>query len=69
MTRRMKLILTRPADDSLEAFENFRRITALKSTQSKTGLIKEDLVNEWEKFWEFLNIKASKKGNQVIQVN
>ena len=69
MTRRMKLILTRPADDSLEAFENFRKITTLKSTQSKTGLIKDDLVNEWEKFWEFLNIRSNKKGNQIIQVN
>lgn len=69
MTRRMKLILTRPADDSLEAFENFKRITALKQAHSNTFLIKDDLVNEWEKFWEFLNIKASKKGNQIIQVN
>ncbi|MBE0551673.1 MAG: hypothetical protein IH619_04760 [Ignavibacterium sp.] len=69
MTRRMKLILTRPVDDSLEAFENFRRITALKPAQSKTGLIKDDLVNEWEKFWEFLKIKPDKKYNQIIRIN
>lgn len=31
MTRRMKLILTRPADDSLEAYVSFRHNTALKS--------------------------------------
>lgn len=69
MTRRMKLILTRPADDSLEAFVTFRKNTSLKLKDSRTVLIKDDLVNEWEKFWEFLNIKASKKGNQIIQVN
>jgi len=54
MTRRMKLILTRPTDDSLEAFENFRKITTLKSTQSKKILIKDDLVNEWEKFLGYI---------------
>lgn len=61
MTRRMKLILTRPIDDSFEAFENFRRITTLKSTQSKTGLIQDDLVTEWEKFWEYINRTQNRK--------
>lgn len=69
MTRRMKLILTRPFDDSLEAFENFRKITTLKSTQSKAGLIKDDIAAEWEKFWDFLKIKPAKKDNNIIQVN
>ncbi len=69
MTRRMKLILTRPADDSLEAFVTFRKNTAIKLKNGKTVLLRDDLVNEWEKFWEFINIKASKKGNQIIQVN
>ncbi|MBE0551966.1 MAG: hypothetical protein IH619_06270 [Ignavibacterium sp.] len=61
MTRRMKLIFTRSADDSLEAFENFRRITALKSTHSKKSLIKDELVNEWEKFWECINKTQNRK--------
>lgn len=61
MTRRMKLILTRPSDDSLEAFVNFRRITTLNSIQSKRDLLKDDLVNEWEKFWVKINVKAKQK--------
>ena len=61
MTRRMKLILTRPTDDSFEAFENFRRITTLNSIQSKKDLLKDDLVNEWEKFWAKINSKTKKK--------
>ena len=54
MTRRTKLILTRPSDDSLEAFVNFRKNTALKLKESKTVLIKDDLVNEWEKFLGYI---------------
>lgn len=61
MTRRMKLIITRPTDDSFEAFENFRRITTLKSTQSKKSLIKDDLVNEWRKFWVHINSTPGRK--------
>lgn len=61
MTRRMKLILTRPADDSLEAFENFRRITALKPTQSTTSLLKDELIAEWEKFWDYINKTQKRK--------
>lgn len=60
MTRRMKLILTRPTDESLESFENFRRITTLKLAKTKTGLIKDDLAVEWEKFWERINSKPKK---------
>jgi len=54
MTRRMKLILTRPFDDSLEAFVNFRRGTTIKSAHNQKGLTKDDLVDEWEKFWEYI---------------
>ena len=61
MTERMKLILTRPTDDSLEAFENFRKITTLKSTQSKEGLMKDDLAVEWEKFWRSINERTDKR--------
>lgn len=61
MTRRMKLILTRPTDDSLEAFENFRKITKLKSTQSKTDLMKDDLAAEWEKFWRSINERTDRR--------
>lgn len=61
MSKRLKFILTRPTDDSLEAFENFRKITTLKSTHIKTFLIKDDLENKWEKFWRYLNEIPGKK--------
>lgn len=61
MTRRTKLILTRPSDDSLEAFVNFRKNTALKLKERKTVLIKDDLVNEWRKFWGHINSTPSRK--------
>lgn len=57
----MKLILTRPADDSLEAFEKFRKITTLKLFKSKTNLIKDDLTAEWEKFWDYINKTQKRK--------
>ena len=69
MNKRMKLILTRPSDVSLEAFISFRKNTTLKLTKSKTVLTKDDLINEWEKFWEFLKNKPKKKKNQIIQVS
>lgn len=57
----MKLILTRPSDDSLEAFVNFRWITTIKSIQSKKDLLKDDLVSEWVKFWRYINMMPSRK--------
>lgn len=57
----MKLILTRPSDNSLEAFVNFRKNTALKLKDSRTFLIKDDLVNEWEKFWVHINKRSDRK--------
>jgi DNA/RNA-binding domain of Phe-tRNA-synthetase-like protein len=69
MNKRMNLIFTRPNDDSFEAFVIFRQKTTLKSIKNKKRLIKDDLVNEWEKFWEFLKIKPKKKNNQIIQVS
>jgi len=61
MTRRTKLILTRPSDDSLEAFVNFRKNTALKLKERKTVLIKDDLVYEWRKFWASINSTPGRK--------
>ena len=61
--------MTRPADESLEAFVKFRKCTATVNTQRDIKLSKEDLNYEWEKFWEFLKIKPKKKKNQIIQVS
>ena len=61
MSKRLKLILTRPADDSLEEFIRFRENAKFRMTKSKPVIIKEDLIKEWEKFWEYLNKKPSRK--------
>jgi len=66
MNRRLKMILTRPNDESFEAFVSFRQNIKLKN---RTDLIKDDLAIEWEKFWEFLKIKSNKKNDQIIQVS
>ncbi len=72
MTRRFALIMTRPADESFEAFVSYRENTSLKLTKSKKVLIKKDLVDEWKKFWEKINSKSNKKftaGNFSEYVN
>lgn len=69
MTRRMKLILTRPTDDSLDAYISFRQKTTLRSSHNQKSMIKDDLVDEWKKFWEFLNIHKKKKNSHIIQIN
>ena len=61
MNERLKLIMTRPKDDSLEAFVSFRESITLKITKNKTVVIKDDLLNDWEKFWEQINTTAGRK--------
>ena len=61
MTRRFALIMTRPADESFEAFVSYRENTSLKLTKSKKVLLTEDLVDEWKKFWKKINSKPKKK--------
>ncbi len=61
MSKRLKLILTRPADDSFEEFVRFRENSKIRFANSEPVVIKEELINEWEKFWERINLKPNKK--------
>ena len=68
MNKRLKFILTRPADDSLEEFIRFRENAKIRMTKSKPAIIKEDIIKEWEKFWGYINTMPSKKvcaGNYI----
>jgi len=61
MTRRRKLILTRPFDESLEAFISYRNNTVIRSTNSRKIIFKEDLVSDWEKFWRSINERTDRR--------
>lgn len=61
MNNRLKLIMTRPSDESFEAFVNFRENTMIKRKNSKLVLLKDDLVTEWERFWVYLNTRPKRK--------
>jgi len=61
MSKRLKLILTRPADDSFEEFVRFRGNAMIRLTSSKPSIIKEDIIKEWGKFWGYINTMPQKK--------
>lgn len=61
MSKRLKLILIRPADDSFEEFIRFKESVKIRLTKSKPAIVKEDIIKEWEKFWEYINTMPSKK--------
>ena len=60
--------MTRPSDESFEAFVDFRENTMIKRKNSKLVLLKDDLITEWERFWEYVYSKPNRKyciGNQT----
>lgn len=61
MTSRMKLILTRPTDDSLDSYISFRQKTTLRSSHNQKSMVKDDLVDEWKKFWDYINKTQKRK--------
>lgn len=61
MNIRMKLILTRPLDDSLEEFLRFRKNSKIRFTNCEPVVIIEEHINEWEKFWKQLNSRPQRK--------
>lgn len=61
MTRKFVLLMTRPSDDSFEAFVSFRENTMIKRKNYKPALLKDELVDEWEKFWIYLNSSSNRK--------
>mgnify|MGYP001172651999 CR=1 FL=1 len=62
MNQRLRLLLTRPSDESFESYVSFRQNSFFKPKTSKTVLIKDELVNEWKKFWEMMNSSPKRKG-------
>lgn len=61
MSKRLKLILTRPADDSYEEFVRFRENAKIRFANSEPVVINEELINEWERFWAQLNSRPQRK--------
>lgn len=69
MNKRLQLIMTRPSDDGFDSYVKFRQKTSLKSRHNQRVLTKDELIAEWEKFWEFLKIEMKNMNDQVIKVN